>query len=74
MLLNANSKGDKIFQRGPSIQKILFWGSKNFNKLEINYLGGPNISIYLDQGELKMGIYFLRDRTDGSQRSQLIVG
>ena len=35
---------------------------KNFNKIEINYPGGPNISIYLDRGELKMGVHFSRDR------------
>ena len=58
MLLNANSRGDKIFQRGTIYQKILFWGSKNFNKIEINYPGGLNISIYLDRGELKMGVHF----------------
>ena len=48
-------RGIKYFKGAQIYQKILFRGSKDFNKIEINYPGGPNISIYLDQGELKMG-------------------
>ena len=54
-------RGDKIFQRGQIYQKFCSGGSKNFNKIEINYPGGPNILIYLDRGELKMGVQFLHD-------------
>ena len=61
-MLNANSKGDKIFQRGPNISENFVPGVQNFNKIEINYPGGPNILIYLDRGELKWGVHFSRDR------------
>ena len=48
-VLNANSRGDKIFQGDQIYQKICS--------------GGPNILIYLDLGELKMGGPLSRDRS-----------
>ena len=44
-VLNTNSKGDKIFQRGPNISENLFRGpgSKNFSKIEIHY---PGVQIF----------------------------
>ena len=52
LLSNENIGGIKYFKE---VQKFLFGGSKYFNKIEINNPGGPNISRYLDRGELKIG-------------------
>ena len=57
--------GDKIFQ---IFQKFLFPGSKYSSKIEINYPGGPNISIYL---ELKIGVQFSCDRISMLNKNSL---
>ena len=61
-MLNANSSGDKIFQRGPNISEgFVPGGSKNFNKIEIKY-PGVQIFRYIWIGETKNGVHFLCDR------------
>ena len=61
-VLGAKSWGIKYFKGAQIYQKFLFWGSKNFNKIEINY-PGVQIFRYIWTGGLKMGVHFSRDRT-----------
>ena len=53
-VLNANSKGDKIFQKSPNISENLFRGVQNFNKIEINNRG-VQIFQYIWTGGTKNG-------------------
>ena len=57
-VLNANLKGDKIFQRGPNISENVFRGSKNFNKIEINYPGSKYFDIFGPGGTKNGGSTF----------------
>ena len=50
-MLNANSKGDKIFQRGPNISENFVPGGQ---KIEINY-PGVQIFRYIWTGGTKNG-------------------
>ena len=61
-ILNRSTTGlSQIFFR-MGFQKFLLWGSKYFSKIEVNYLGGPNIDIF-GPGKLQMGIQFSYDRS-----------
>ena len=51
-VLNANSRADKIFQRGPNISEIFGPGCPN---ISTNYPGDPNISINLRPGSTENG-------------------
>ena len=61
-MLNANSRGDKYFKGVQIYQKVLFWGSKYFNKTEINYLG-VQIFQYIWTGGAKNGVHLSHDRS-----------
>ena len=47
--------GIKYFKGAQIYQKFLFRVSKSFNKIELNYPGGPNISIYRTEGNFGGG-------------------
>ena len=53
--LNAKLLGDKIFQGGPNISENLVPGGPKISSKLKYTIGGLNILIYLDQGELKIG-------------------